>query len=245
VAHQNNENASHTACQQFNSTAKAHIVSPQQLVLLDEHSFCSKNPKIAHKWSGPHKILCLKGDCNVEIQLKQNRQKTVVHTNRLEPYFVASKNLAVCPDFREVQQPPQMPAAPIDAPTNIVQTNNDTLTDFYDNIPTMPNVPDVQHTQTAPLQSPSLIVNLPAIARHTHTRTHTASLLHTHTHTLSDDPSSAHTCSCSHLSSFSPVKFQLIMHQVMVQLLPILKWGGRGCRMKTKIIVMSSSLSTF
>ncbi len=33
----------------------------------------------------------------MEIQLKHNNRKTVVYANRLKPYFVASKNLAVCP----------------------------------------------------------------------------------------------------------------------------------------------------
>jgi hypothetical protein len=64
---------------------------PQQLVLLDKHSFLGKNQKLAPKWSGPHKILHLKGDCNIKIQLKHNNQKTL-HANRFKPYFVASKN---------------------------------------------------------------------------------------------------------------------------------------------------------
>jgi hypothetical protein len=56
---------------------------------MDEHSFLHKNQKLAPKWSGPHKIVRLKGDANVEIQLKHNNRKTVVHANRLKPYFVA------------------------------------------------------------------------------------------------------------------------------------------------------------
>ncbi len=70
----------------------------QQLVLLDEHSFIGKNQKLAPKWSGSHKILHLKGESNIEIQLRHNNWKTVVHANRLKPNFVASKNLAAFPD---------------------------------------------------------------------------------------------------------------------------------------------------
>jgi hypothetical protein len=63
---------------------------------------------------GPHKILQLKGDSNLEIQLKHNNRKTVVHANRFKPYFVASKNSAVFPENFEsnitpkqhVQEPP-------------------------------------------------------------------------------------------------------------------------------------------
>jgi hypothetical protein len=43
VAHQNNENASDAARLQFNSAAAAHKFLPQQLVLMDEHSFLGKN----------------------------------------------------------------------------------------------------------------------------------------------------------------------------------------------------------
>jgi hypothetical protein len=68
VACQNNEDAYEPARQQFDSTAAAHKFLPQQLVLMDEHRFLGKNKKLAPKWSGPHKVLRLKGDCNLEIQ---------------------------------------------------------------------------------------------------------------------------------------------------------------------------------
>jgi hypothetical protein len=184
---------------------------------MDEHSFLGKNQKLAPKWSGPHKILRLKGDCNVELQLKHNNRKTVVHANRLKPYFVASKNLAVCPDFMAGQQPNTMPAAPID--DNPTPQTNDNAYEFYDNVLTTPNLPNLQHAQIAPPQNPSLVVNPPSIARRTRTRTRTASS--SHTHTLSDEPPSARTRSRSQLSSFSPVKPPLIMPQVTFHLLPI------------------------
>ncbi len=60
MAHQNNEDASDAAHQQFDSTAAAHKFLQQQLVLMDKQSFLSKNQKLAPKWSGPHKVLRLK-----------------------------------------------------------------------------------------------------------------------------------------------------------------------------------------
>jgi hypothetical protein len=72
VTRQNNEDTSDITHQQFDSAAKPHKFSPQQLVLLDKHSFLGKNQKLAPKWSRPHKILCLKGERNIEIQLKHN-----------------------------------------------------------------------------------------------------------------------------------------------------------------------------
>ncbi len=59
-----------------------------------------------------YRVKHLKGDANVEIQLKHNNRKTVVHANRLKPYFVASKNLPVCPDF--LHQPPPSQTFPED-----------------------------------------------------------------------------------------------------------------------------------
>jgi len=99
IARQNNKDASDIARQKFDARAAPHKFLPQQLVLLDEHSFLHKNEKLAPKWSGPHKIVRLKGDANVEIHVKHNNHKTVVHANRLKPYFVAYKNLAVHPDL--------------------------------------------------------------------------------------------------------------------------------------------------
>ncbi len=76
VARQNNEDASDVARTQYDLKAAPHKFLPQQLVLLDEHSFLHKNQKLAPKWSGPHKIIRLKGDANVEIQLRLQDQKT-------------------------------------------------------------------------------------------------------------------------------------------------------------------------
>jgi len=107
VARQNNEDASDVARQQFDAQAAPHKFLLQQLILLDEHSFVHKIKKIAAKWSGPHKILDLKGNTNVEILLKHNGTKSVVHASRLKSYFVANRNLAVCPDFNESHPLPQ------------------------------------------------------------------------------------------------------------------------------------------
>jgi hypothetical protein len=45
---------------------------------------------------------------NVEILLKHNNTKPVIHANRLKLYFVANKNLAVCPDFLQPLPPSQI-----------------------------------------------------------------------------------------------------------------------------------------
>ena len=58
---------------------------------MDEHSFLHKNQKLAPKWSGPQKVVRLKGDANVKIQRKHNNRKTVAHAKRLKPYSVAYK----------------------------------------------------------------------------------------------------------------------------------------------------------
>jgi hypothetical protein len=70
VARQNNEDASDIARQQFDTNSAPQKFLPQQLVLMDEHSFLHKNQKLAPKWSGTHKVVRLKGEANVEIQLR-------------------------------------------------------------------------------------------------------------------------------------------------------------------------------
>jgi hypothetical protein len=98
VARQNNKDSNDQARLQFDAKAATHKFLPNQLVLLNEHSFLGKNQKLAPKWSGPHKVIWLKGDTNLEIQHKHNNRKTVVHANHLKPYFVATKNFAILPD---------------------------------------------------------------------------------------------------------------------------------------------------
>ncbi len=105
MARQNNEDASDVARTQYDLKAVPHQFLPQQLVLLDEHRFLHKNQKLAPKWSGPHKIIQLKGEDNIEIQLRHNNRKTVVHTNRLKPYFITFSNSAFHPDNLPDSQP--------------------------------------------------------------------------------------------------------------------------------------------
>jgi hypothetical protein len=82
VDRQNNKDASDQTKLQYDAKAAPHKFLPDQLVLLDEHNFLGKNQKLAPKWTGPHKVLKLKGDFNSEIQLRHNNRKTVVHANR-------------------------------------------------------------------------------------------------------------------------------------------------------------------
>ena len=96
--------ASEEAERQFNKKAEPHAFLPDQLVLLDEHSFLAKNQKLAPKWSGPHKILCLKGECNVELLLRHNNKKLIAHVNRLKPYFVPKSAAVESPDFFPAQK---------------------------------------------------------------------------------------------------------------------------------------------
>jgi hypothetical protein len=96
--------ASDEAERQFNKKAEPHAFLPDQLVLLDEHSFLARNQKLAPKWSGPHKILRLKGECNVELLLRHNNKKLIVHVNRLKPYFVPKSAAVESPDFFPAQK---------------------------------------------------------------------------------------------------------------------------------------------
>jgi hypothetical protein len=99
IARRNSEVASDEAERQFNKKAEPHVFLPDQLVLLDEHSFLAKKHKLAPKWLGPHKILRLKGECNVELLLCHNNKKLITHVNQLKPYFVQKPVATSSPDF--------------------------------------------------------------------------------------------------------------------------------------------------
>jgi hypothetical protein len=144
VARQNNEDASDTARQQFDSKAALHKFLLQQLVLLDKHSFLHKNQKLAPKWSGPHKIIWLKGDANIEIQLKHNNKKTVVHANRLKPYYMAFQHSTVHPDFPPNSQTPIMQSSSDDINPQLPQDYTHTQRVL------LPNFQEVNHTEPSP-----------------------------------------------------------------------------------------------
>jgi len=67
-----------------------YIFKVNQPVLLDEHYYLNRNQKLAPKYTGPHIITKLKGDCNVELLL-DNGKFNIVHVNRLKPYIIARK----------------------------------------------------------------------------------------------------------------------------------------------------------
>ena len=85
IAYENNQLVTEKSKAYFDSKAKPVDYKVDQYVLLDEHSFLGKNTKLAPKFSGPHRILRLKGNTNVELLLK-NGKKVIVHYNRLKPY---------------------------------------------------------------------------------------------------------------------------------------------------------------
>ena len=99
VARQNNQEASDQAKEDHDRKATPHAFAANQLVLLDEHSFLHKNAKLAPNWSGPHRIVRLKNDNNVELKLKNGRS-LITHVNRLKPYRVPLPGKA---EFVEVE----------------------------------------------------------------------------------------------------------------------------------------------
>ena len=71
--------------------AQKHSFQIQQLVLLETYNFLGKNTKLSPKWSGPHTILALKGDHNVEL-LTVNNKKVIVNVARIKPYFLPNND---------------------------------------------------------------------------------------------------------------------------------------------------------
>ena len=67
--------------------AQKHSYQLKQLVLLENYNFLGKNTKLSPKWSGPHTIIALKGDHNVELLTITNK-KLIVNVSRIKPYFL-------------------------------------------------------------------------------------------------------------------------------------------------------------
>jgi hypothetical protein len=91
IARKNNKNSTEENQENFNKMAEPHKYQIQQLILLDEHSFLHKNTKLAPKWSGPHRIICLKGPVHVEL-LTIKGKHLLVHVNRIKPYLVPTRS---------------------------------------------------------------------------------------------------------------------------------------------------------
>ena len=212
IARQNNEDASDTARSQYDLKAAPHKFLPQQLVLMDEHSFLHKNQKLAPKWSGPHKVIRLKGEANVEIQLRHNNKKVVVHCNRLKPYFVPIKNSAIHPDV--LDSPPPIRDAPQIVPDPPTPTDNQQIL--------LPPIVEVTHTAPSPaIIQPSQTKSPRRRARNSSTSS-SSSVAQSN---LPDDaPPAMHTCARTHSSASSPptlAKQRIFMPQVTFEPLPI------------------------
>ena len=85
LAKQSIEEQMEKAKQNYDKKVHPYQFKVNQQVLLDEHYFLGKNQKLAPKYSGPHLLTKLKGECNVELLL-QNGKTCIVHVNRLKPY---------------------------------------------------------------------------------------------------------------------------------------------------------------
>ncbi len=71
---------------------------------------------------GPTQNSATKSDCNVEILLRHNNKKLIIHVNRLKPYFVQSPSTVSSPDFFPAQKAATPPP---------IQQQNVQLENFY------------------------------------------------------------------------------------------------------------------
>ncbi len=75
----------------FDKKATHHKFHEGQFVLLNDFNFLNKNCKLAPKFSGLFKILCVKNQHNVELLLA-NGCKIVVNVARIKPYFSSAND---------------------------------------------------------------------------------------------------------------------------------------------------------
>jgi transposase InsO family protein len=86
IAQEENEQVTLQAQMHHDKKAEPHGYVRDQLVLLEDNYFASRNAKLAPKFTGPHRILELKGESNVVLKMAQSGRKVTVHVDRLKPY---------------------------------------------------------------------------------------------------------------------------------------------------------------
>jgi hypothetical protein len=86
LAVENNLDATDKQKLHYDATAMHHDFHEGQFVLLEDFNFLNKNGKLAPKFSGPFRIMRVKGDHNVEL-LITNGRKIVVNVARIKPYL--------------------------------------------------------------------------------------------------------------------------------------------------------------
>lgn len=102
VAQHNNMNATSEYKQYHDRKAEPHSFLRGQKVLLQENYFLGKNAKLSPKWSGPHEILRLIGETNVELKLMPSHRKLICHVNRLKPYNFSQPDIPPDPSSATV-----------------------------------------------------------------------------------------------------------------------------------------------
>ena len=124
IAYENNLETTEKAKEYFDKKVKPTDYKLGQYVLLDEHSFLGKNTKLAPKYSGPHKIIRLKGGTNAELLLKNNK-KVIVHFDRLKPFTfpqddkkLISEKLVPTPSDIKLSQQDKLEVGVTDPPTH-------------------------------------------------------------------------------------------------------------------------------
>jgi len=86
LAVQHNLEATEVQKKYFDKTATHHTYHEGQFVLMEDFNFLNKNRKLAPRFSGPFRILRVKGAHNLELLLTNGR-KIVVNVARVKPYL--------------------------------------------------------------------------------------------------------------------------------------------------------------
>jgi len=86
LAVQHNLEATEVQKKYFDQTATHHTYHEGQFVLMEDFNFLNKNRKLAPRFSGPFRILRVKGAHNLELLLTNGR-KIVVNVARVKPYL--------------------------------------------------------------------------------------------------------------------------------------------------------------
>jgi len=184
IAVQNAEQASDVAKAHYDQTAQPHNYQVKQWVLLREHQALGKNAKLAPRYTGPYRILKLKGPHNLEIKMNDRRSTRIVNVAMCKPYYEQTRprgehqeaqiqeQIRSQPhqDLSPEQQPEQRPDGQIMPPPPPPSIRRSTrLSEKYNNAKTVTLTPGTSNAPPATPKSPaSPLSPAPATPKYTH-----------------------------------------------------------------------------
>ena len=161
LARRTNEDSTDKMKEFHDRKGAPHSFRNGQWILMDEHSFLHKNTKLAPKFSGPHQIIRLKGENNVELQLK-NGKRLIVNAGRLKPYTFPLPEVETTPENKN-ENYSRFKSKEEKRKTRVAKKDNEEPTDPIEEDPYLPDPvrPKIEETPEIEIKTEPLDIDDP------------------------------------------------------------------------------------